>query len=262
MSDITIETTVDQTVNVAEVQKTEGQEVQNEVTQEPAAKPEEATKPVPEVVKLDLHTTAVAIAEKVGTLTVRPTNSTGYRCLVPCENIELNWRKGLFYEVNQYAKGFTFEMKAYSVKKGAHLAEFNPMFQKLDQIVTEAGDKIQFEKLGLACRLRIKLPFSLGLETILTKAAALVKAVNPTVEEVRALLKDEDFIKVGKKVVSKNETPAVDPAAPATDTVQVEEHKGEAPAVEPTKEEPKAEEQPATPKVQAKAAAKKNGKRK
>lgn len=261
MSDATIVETVDQTVDVAEVQKTEGQEVQNEVTQEPAAKPEEATKQQPVVVKLELHATALAIAEKVGHLMVKPTNSTGYRCLVPRENVELNWRKGLFYEVNQYAKGFTFEMKAYSVKKGAHLAEFNPMFQKLDQIVTEAGDKIQFEKLGLACRLRIKLPFSLGLEAILTKAAALVKAVNPTVEEVRALLKDEDFIKVEKKsekkVVSTSETPAEAPVAAATDTAQVEEHKDEAPAVEP-----KAEVQPAAPKVQTKPAAKKNGKRK
>jgi len=267
MSDATIVETVEQGAEGTEGQKMEGQEVQKEVTQNPVAKTEEVKKP--EVVKVDLHVAAMAIAEKLGNLVVRPTDSTGYRILGTKENTDLNWRKGLFYVVNQYSKGFNLEMQAYSVKKGAHLAEFNPKFQPLGGTSTEAGDQIAYEKFGLACRLRIKLPYAAGLEEMVKKAESFIKAVEPTVEAVRALLKDEDFIKAPKKVVSKKETP-VAPAAVAAAPVAEEkpdetkaelptEAPAEAPVQEPVKEEPKGET-PA-PKVTNKAA-KKNGKRK
>lgn len=264
MSDATIVETVGQTAEVqgSEV-KTEVQEVQKEVTQEASAKPEEVKKP--EVVKVDLHTAAMAIAEKLGNLVVRPTDSAGYRILGTKENTDLNWRKGLFYVVNQYSKGFNLEMQAYSVKKGAHLAEFNPKFQPLGNTATDAGDQIAYEKFGLACRLRIKLPYATGLEEMVKKAESFIKAVEPTVAEVRALLKDEDFIKAPKKVVSKKETPAP-VTAPVTEVKPVEtkaevpaEAPAEAPVQEPAKEEPKAE--PAAPKATSKAS-KKNDKRK
>lgn len=203
MSDTTIVKTVDQ---VAEEVKSVETVIENPDQKVITDEGNQEVK-APEVVKIDLHDAAVAIAAKLENLVVRPTNSTGYRILGTKENTELNWRKGLFYVLNQYSKGFNLEMQAYSVKKGAHLAEFNPKFQALGGKTTSAGDSITCEKFGLASRLRIRLPFSVGLDEMVKKAESFIKEVEPTVNEVRALLKDEDFIKAPKKVVSKKETP-------------------------------------------------------
>lgn len=229
MSEATIQATVDQvTVEQVENNGVTSFNVEEQPQQQETPVTPTAEVKAPEPVKVGLHETATKIAELMGDLVVRPTDSTGYRILGTKENTDLNWRKGLFYVVNQYSKGFNLEMQAYSVKKGAHLAEFNPKFQPLGNTATEAGDQISYEKFGLACRLRIKLPFAAGMDEMLKKAQAFIKAVEPTVAEVRALLKDEDFIKAPKKVVSKKETPVV-AAAPA-----------EAPAAAPVVEAPAA----------------------
>lgn len=196
----------------------------------------EVTAEVKPIVTLDLHETATKIAAGVPGLKVRATNSKGYRCIVTEANEDLNWKKGLFFQLNPNAKGFVFELELYSVKGGAHLAEVAPRFAKF------ASTEIACLKKGFACRLSMKLPFALGEEAIVAKAVEMINLVNPEVEAVRAELKDEDF-------VSKKESKAKAPVA------------AEAPAAEAPTAEPTTPEAPA-PQAVAKAAKKNHGKRK
>lgn len=202
--------------------------------------------------KMDLHTVAVAIAAAIPELQVRPTDSTGYRVLGTAQNTDLNWKKGLFYQLSHYAKGLVFELRLYSVKKGAHLEAYAPMFKKF------ASEKIAYEPLNFACKLRIKMPSTLGEAGMVAAAQEFYTLVEPTVAEVRLLLKDSDF-------VSKKETKAVPPVAAAP----VTESTAEAPAAEtapvaeaPAAAETTAEIPAAAPAVVKQAAKKNHGKRK
>lgn len=170
-----------------------------EATVEVAA---EATAPVVkvEVPKIPIKEAAAAIAAAVPGLKVRETKSTTYQVIGTSENTEDNWKKGLFFEVSQYAAGLLVELKLYSPKKSAHLAEFKGEFNQF------AGAKIGeavVEQLpcGLATRLRVKFPFALGLETIVAQSLEFIALVSPTVEAVRAkIVFAAKPVKAAKKV--------------------------------------------------------------
>ena len=203
----------------------------------------------PVIVKLDLAETAGKIAAANQFLVVRPTESTGYRILGTVENTDLNWKKGLFYVLNCFSKGFNLEMQAYSVKGGAHLAEFRSKFEDF------ASEKISIEKFGYAFRLRVKLPFAMGEEAMIAAATEFIALIDPEVQATRLLLKDEDFVsKKESKAKAKLEAEAAKAAAAAPVAT---EPVAEAPAQEtpaPTAEAP-------APAVVSKAA-KKAAKRK
>jgi len=198
----------------------------------------------PAVVPVSVQELAEGVVAVLPILMVRPTESKDYRILGTVAKSEMNWRKGLIYQVLSYSKGLILEAQLYSVKKGAHLAEYKGKFEAL---ITE---EIQCLPKGLACRLKIKLPLALGKDGMVAKAVEFINLVEPHFEEVRELLKDEDFL-------SKKEIAAL---AKAAAPAKVEEPAAEAPATEPAVTEPTAEA-PA-PTVVKQAAKKNHGKRK
>jgi len=139
------------------------------------------------VIKIGVPEAAEAIAKAFAGLVVQKTESKNYRILGTEVDTDLNWKKGLIYQVYSDASNIRLEMQLYSAKKGAHLVEFVPRFNqfngaKVGDLVVEQAPK------GLATLLRIKLPYALGLEGIAAAAAEFLALVNPEVEAVRALV--------------------------------------------------------------------------
>lgn len=194
----------------------------NDQVETPVVETTKVETPEVKVQVLTIPEVAAAIVKANPELVIHENEATGYKCLITAEKTDLNWKKGLIWNVNCFSKGFNFEFQLYSSKKGAHLVEFVDRFKAL------ANDKIKAENMGLTIRLRIKLPMSLGLDEIVKQATDLIKLVEPVANEVRALLKDEDF--VSKKETSKAKK--VEEQPKAEDPAKVEEPAVEAPAAE------------------------------
>lgn len=163
-----------------------------------------------EVIKVGVPEAAAAIAAAVEGLEVRPTDSKTYRILGTVVAGDVNWKKGLIYVVNAGAKAIRLELQLYSPKKSAHLAEFKDRFNQFAGTVID-GQTVEQAAFGLATRLRIELPYALGIEGIAALGAKFLALVNPEVEAVRALVpvapKKEE--KKAKKVkAEKAEAPA------------------------------------------------------
>lgn len=196
-----------------------------------------------EIPKINIRTLANKIVEnfKDQALLVRDTKAASYMTICTVEKTAENWKKGLFYEVNQYATGANIELHLYSCKKGAHLAEFKDAFNEFvgAKIGEETVQKLPY---GLAIRLRLKLPAILGLEKAAEFGAEFIKLVNAKVEEIRtkitlpektkktpkvkgAKAEGKAETKKGAKskakskkpapVVEKVETPVIDPSVDA-----------------------------------------------
>lgn len=183
-----------------------------------------------EVPKIPLADAAAAIAAAFPGLEVRKTDSTTYRIIGTVVDGDVNWKKGLIYVVNTYATGIRIELQLYSPKKSAHLAAFKDEFNQFAgaKIGDETVEQLPF---ALATRLRVKLPFALGLEKIAENGAAFIALVNETVEAVRAKIvlepkKEKKPAKVkaekaegkaeGKKTAKAKTKKPVAKAAPAT----------------------------------------------
>jgi hypothetical protein len=170
---------------------------QPEVVAETKPAPVVETKPV--VVGIGLQDAAAAIAAAaVQGLEVRKTSSDSYRIIGTKKDGEVNWRKGLIYVVNSYMSGLRIELQLYSSKKGAHLAEYKDRFNQF------AGKKIGAETIeqlpfGLATRLRVKLPYVLGLDGVAKAGAEFIELVDAEVEAVRALITLPEKAKKAKK---------------------------------------------------------------
>ena len=227
-----------------------------EVPQTPAA-----PAPAPVIVKINPKTAAAALVEKT-TLAVNPCGTEAYTCFTTKENSKLNWRKGIIWQITRYATGINFEFRLYSAKQSAHLAEFK---DKADALIAEGMTKV---KLGLASRYYIKLSDADGEEKAVEKMVALVNVGEPIAQEIRAALKDEDFVskketkaaEKAKKEAAKLEAQKAAEALKAQQAEKAAQPPAEAPA--PSTEE-KSAEQPVTevkPQVVSKAA-KKNGKK-
>jgi hypothetical protein len=201
---------------------------------------------------MTLQEGAEKIVSQVDFLAIRPTKSTTYRVMGSKENADLNFKKGLFFSLKNYAKGFVLNLELYSTKKSAHLAQFN------DKMRAFAKENIKCSAEGFAVRLHTNLAFADGEEKMIAQAVAFINLLEPAINECRAALKDEDF-------VSKKESKAVAPeaAAPAAEAPVIpEEPKAETQPEAPAAEATVVEETPAAAPVIVTKAAKKNGKRK
>jgi hypothetical protein len=172
----------------------------------PAAKPE--VKKV-EVVKIPLADGVVAVAASFPGLAVKPTTSETYKIITTAEDGDVNFKKGVFFNLNSSATAFNLELQLYSTKGGAHLVQFVPKFDEFDGVEID-GQKIEKQKMGLAARLRIKLPYALGLEGVAALAAKFFALVNPVAEAIRAEVKVEQKAKKEPKKAKaeKAEAPA------------------------------------------------------
>lgn len=131
---------------------------------------------------------------------VRKTASKTFRCTTLAENENVNWKKGLVYMINRFAKGVNVEMWAYSQKGGAHLAEFNGKFEAL------ASDTIKCEPLGHARKLRIQVLDTDTVEVMNAKIVSFLETIEPTVTEVRALVPSVEPKAKKEKVVKPDVT--------------------------------------------------------
>jgi len=162
-----------------------------------------------EVIKVGVPEAAAAIAAAVKGLEVRPTDSKTYRILGTVVDGDVNWKKGLIYVVNAGAKAIRLELQLYSPKKSAHLAEFKDRFNQFAGTVID-GQTVEQAAFGLATRLRIELPYALGVEGIAALGAKFLALVNAEVEAVRALitLAPKKEKKAKKVKAEKAEAPA------------------------------------------------------
>ena len=136
---------------------------------------------------------------------IRKTASKTFRCLTLTENENANWKKGLVYMVNRYAKGVNLELWLYSTKGGAHLAEFKDKFEAL------ASDTIKCEPLGHAVKLRTQILDATTEDDADAQIAAFIAAVDPTVTTVRDLV---PAAVVKEKKAKKVKTTPVDTTLP------------------------------------------------
>lgn len=149
--------------------------------QKPVADPVKKADNTP---KISLAEVAEAIAKASPGMKVRETTSTTYRNLATVENAELNWKKGLIYSINLYAGGAIIELQLYSSKKGAHLAQFKNEFNQFAG--AKIGDEVVVQRdMGLATRLRVKLPFAGGIESVAKNGAAFIALVDGKVKEIQ-----------------------------------------------------------------------------
>ena len=155
------------------------------------------------------------VAKVCEDLVVRQTTGTSYKHLGTKVDGEVNFKKGMFYEVVTNSKGLTVNMLAYSTKQGAHLVEFRPLVEKL------IGDGITIGNKGLAWKLVINLPNTLGLEKMVAEFKKFHEKINPTIEAIRKQVTPQGRL----PVVSVVKTPEVVAQTPAAEEVKTEEVK-------------------------------------
>ena len=199
METINVETVKTETANT-EVEVTKTEEVIKETVMNspaPASLPEIPKMPTP-VKAITMEELAMAVAKECDDLVMRQTTGTSYKHLGTKVDGEVNFKKGMFYEIVPNAKGLTMNMLAYSTKQGAHLVEFRPMVEKL------IGDGISIGNKGLAWKLFIKLPHELGLDGMVKSFKKFHEKINPTIEEIRKLV-----VPQGRAIIAPAPVPQV-----------------------------------------------------